>query len=258
VCLVSLADYFNFISDDQGRMRAEIFQDNVRDYEGANTVNRAISETLRAGDGVATDFWWLNNGVTIIGRRVQTSNKKLVIDDPQIFNGLQTSRNVYEHFSTPHDPAGVGGSKNSASSRCLLVRVVQADDDAIAAEIIKATNSQTRIPPSALRATEPFQKDFEEFFSSRGLFSERRKNEYRNQGRQRRQIVAISELPKPLPPSSSTSHIPHVVSRPRLSKVVFMRKSSTRKRLLRPSRCAYGSSGESMNFSQARPLRRIG
>ena len=194
VCLVSLADYFNFISDDEGRMRAEIFQDNVRDYEGANTVNRAITETLRAGDAVATDFWWLNNGVTIIGRRVQTSNKKLVIDDPQIVNGLQTSRNIYQHFSAPQDSPSGGESTVAANSRCLLVRVVQAEDDAIAAEIIKATNSQTRIPPSALRATEPFQKDIEEFFSSRGLYYERRKNEYRNQGRQRRQIVAISEL----------------------------------------------------------------
>ena len=64
IALVSLKDYVDFLSDDSGVMRKNIFDWNVRDYEGNVEVNRGISASLRNDD--ETEFWWLNNGVTII------------------------------------------------------------------------------------------------------------------------------------------------------------------------------------------------
>lgn len=56
VCLVSLADYYNFITDENARLRDEIFEENVRGYEGATVINRAIAESLRQGDKGDIDF----------------------------------------------------------------------------------------------------------------------------------------------------------------------------------------------------------
>src|ERR1039458_5459460 len=88
IALVSLDDYYAFISDD-GALRKHIFDWNVRDYEGAVEVNREIAGSL--GDADGPEFWWLNNGVTIICSRASATGKTFSLDDVQIVNGLQTS-----------------------------------------------------------------------------------------------------------------------------------------------------------------------
>jgi AIPR protein len=191
VCLVSLSEYFQFITDD-GRLRDEVFEENVRGYEGATVINRGIFESLRQGDSATADFWWLNNGVTVIGRRVQAQGKKLVIDDPQVVNGLQTSRNIYQYFSSL--APDFRKPPDQGMARQLLIRVIEAADDTLAAQIIRATNSQNRVSVASLRAAEPFQRDIEEYFVRRGLFYERKKNQYKNQGKPRKDIVEVLEL----------------------------------------------------------------
>jgi hypothetical protein len=196
VCLVSLMEYMNFITDHEGRLRDEIFEENVRGYEGATLINRGIGDSLREGDDSIADFWWLNNGVSILGRRVQATGKKLVIDDPQIVNGLQTSRNIFQYFADRafYAKKPKAETRHEGSIRQLLVRVIEAEDEALAAQIIKATNSQNRISIASLRATEPFQRSIEEYFLRRGLYYERKRNQYKGQGKPRKDIVEVLEL----------------------------------------------------------------
>jgi hypothetical protein len=89
VGLVYLRDYFAFITDEKKQLRRQIFEANVRDYQGSTEVNEAMQQTLK-GKSIE-DFWWLNNGVTIVASRASLSAKALTIEDPQIVNGLQTS-----------------------------------------------------------------------------------------------------------------------------------------------------------------------
>ncbi|QQQ76697.1 AIPR family protein [Saccharothrix sp. 6-C] len=195
ICLVSLADYYQFITNGQNRLRDEIFEENVRDFEGNTLINRGIADSLKQGDSANPDFWWLNNGVTILGRRVQPSGKRLDIEDPQIVNGLQTSRSVYQYFhNLIRQGVTVDGNSAEGRVRQLLVRVIETTDDAVAAQIIKATNSQNRVSAANLRSAEPFQRDIEEYFKQRALFYERKKNHYKNLGKSRRQIVEVLEL----------------------------------------------------------------
>jgi hypothetical protein len=49
VCLVELKDFWKFITDENGKLRRNIFESNVRDYQGTNPVNDDIQETLKAG-----------------------------------------------------------------------------------------------------------------------------------------------------------------------------------------------------------------
>ncbi|GAI16788.1 unnamed protein product, partial [marine sediment metagenome] len=70
-------------------MRLNLFEANVRDYQGKVEVNKAIGNTLLSA--YSEDFWWLNNGVTVVASQASLSGKTLVVEDPQIVNGLQTS-----------------------------------------------------------------------------------------------------------------------------------------------------------------------
>jgi AIPR protein len=182
ICLVGLPDYFKFLSDSAGALRREVFESNVRDYEGEVGVNLAIRETL--GLGAGDDFWWLNNGVTVIAERATQVGKKLVLQDPQIVNGLQTSMEIYDFYHN--------GIEASGETRTVLVRVLVPRDSSTRDRIIKATNYQTAIPRAALRATDPVQRDLEEYFLKSNLYYERRKNQYKHLGRSPEQVVSMS------------------------------------------------------------------
>lgn len=203
VCLVTLADWYRFIIDSEGRLRDEVFEENVRGYEGDTIINRGIGESLRQGDSSAVDFWWLNNGVTVLGTRVQTPGKRFIIEDAQVVNGLQTSRNIYQYFNGTKASEATEGTK-----RHLLVRIIEAQEDVIMSQIIKATNSQNRVSVATLRATEPFQRSIEEYFSRHGYFYERKKNQYKNQGKPRSQIVEVLELAQAV--AAILLHEPHM------------------------------------------------
>jgi AIPR protein len=183
VCLVNLKDYYAFICDEKGTLARSIFESNVRDYQGATEVNEQIQTTLLNNHD--DDFWWLNNGITIVATQATQSGKSLTIEDPQIVNGLQTSNVLYNHFKA-HNTDNI--------SHNLLVRVIVPPAAESRDRIIKATNSQTQIPIASLRATELIHRDIEEYLRPNGLFYDRRKNFYKNEGKPIEKIVSIPSL----------------------------------------------------------------
>lgn len=186
IALVNLGTYYKFITDDSGALRKYIFESNVRDYQGHNNVNNEIRETLISE--TQEDFWWLNNGVTVIAEDVsQSTPKQLLIINPEIVNGLQTSNEIYFHFK--EHPELVEQER-----RNVLLRIIVPDDEGSRDRIILATNSQTTIPAVALRSTDPIHRQIEMYFKSRGLYYDRRKNYYKNQGKKANEIVSIGFL----------------------------------------------------------------
>lgn len=183
ICLVRLSDYFDFITDGC-KLRRAIFEANVRDYQGEVSVNEGIKRTLFEG-AQGEDFWWLNNGITIVASRALHSAKILTIENPQIVNGLQTSWEIHKYFIT---------QKADADQRTILVRIIVPPAQEVRDRIIKATNSQTKIPDASLRATEKIQHDIEEFLQAHGLYYDRRKNFYKNEGKPIDQIIGITQL----------------------------------------------------------------
>ena len=186
IALVNLVNYYRFITDDTGALKKYIFESNVRDYQGRNNVNSEIRETLATE--TSEDFWWLNNGVTIIAEDVsQSLPKQLLIVNPEIVNGLQTSNEIYFYFKA--NPERIEQEK-----RNILLRIVVPEDEGSRDRIILATNSQTTIPAVALRSTDPIHRQIEMYFKSRGLYYDRRKNYYKNQGKKANEIVSIGFL----------------------------------------------------------------
>lgn len=186
IALVDLKSYFKFIVNDEGDVRKSFFDSNVRDYQGKNNVNSSISETLHRADN--NDFWWLNNGVTVLAYEATlVNNRELQIVNPEIVNGLQTSMEIYNYFSENREAL-------ESEKRSILLRIIVPDNEESRDQIIFATNNQTNIPKATLRVTDPIHLQIEMYFKSRGLFYDRRKNYYKNQGRKPAEIIGVSFL----------------------------------------------------------------
>jgi len=169
IVLCNLKDYFDFITDENGKLRKYLFDSNVRDYLGFNSVNEDILETLRENDA---DFWWFNNGITILARHTVNVGNLLKVQDVQIVNGLQTSQTIFEYYSA--EPP-------SHESRSVMVKILSQTDSAIRDRIIQSTNNQSAIEGKSLYATDKIQRDIEDIMKHRGFYYERRANYYRNQ-----------------------------------------------------------------------------
>lgn len=196
--VVSLQEYNQFITDDAGRLDSSMFDANVRDYESGSKVNESIQHTLEEQEESGVDFWWLNNGVTVVADRVQPNGKRLSMMSPQVVNGLQTSHEIFKR----------GARADLDARRSVLVKVIEAGDEATKDRIIKATNSQTTLGTSTLRATDHVQRKIEEYFSTLGFCYERRKNYYRNQQIPLTQLVSIDQLGQAV--TATLAQFPHV------------------------------------------------
>ena len=186
VILASLKDYYNFVTYDE--LRKYIFAFNVRDYQGSNVeANKDIKATLELNEKL--DFWWLNNGITILSSKASVAGKTISLDDVQVVNGLQTTNTIYHYINNK------GNNNNELNEeRAILIKIVVTNDPETRDRIIKATNFQTPIPPASLKATDPIQLDIENFFLNQEWFYDRRKNYYKNTGKQVDRIISIPYL----------------------------------------------------------------
>jgi hypothetical protein len=128
----------------------------------------------------------LNNGITIIATSGTIVGKTISLEEPQIVNGLQTSTEIYNYFND---------NNSTFDNRSILVRIIVTSDSASRDKIIKATNSQTAISAASLHATDKVQRNIESLFLLKGgLYYDRRKNFYKNQGYPRDKILSIPYL----------------------------------------------------------------
>ncbi len=181
VALASLSDFNSFLRDDDGLVRQTIFESNVRDSQGNTEVNKEIQKTLN--DKESPDFWWLNNGITVLASKAQINGNVLTISDPQIVNGLQTSTQLGLFFDD--------SDSDDEDKRNVMLKVISLEDEETRDKIIKATNSQNAVAPATLRATDKVQRDIEANLKNAGLFYDRRKNFYKNEGKPAAKIVSI-------------------------------------------------------------------
>jgi AIPR protein len=176
--LARLREYWRFVSDENGNLRRYLFDSNVRDFLRGTRVNDDIADSLRAESG--PDFWWLNNGVTILATKAALSGKTLSLQDIQIVNGLQTTETIYRHF---------GEAAGSPDERMLLVKILVSTDPSVRDKIIRATNNQNAVELASLHATDKIQRDIEDILEKNEWFYERRKNYYRNIGKPAQRFV---------------------------------------------------------------------
>lgn len=186
VGVVTGTEFKKLLESDSGNILSSIFYDNVRDWQGLNDVNTGMLETLKREVG-RSRFVLMNNGVTVIAKRIQQTGDKVVLEDYQIVNGCQTSNVVWQARDTLDD------------ATLVPLRLVATEDDAVVADIISATNSQTAVSREQLLAVTDFQKGIESYFISHSgnpLFYERRSRQYSDKPVEKARVVTQIGLVK--------------------------------------------------------------
>ena len=178
VGMVKLADYKSFLTAETLEIRDDLFESNIRHFQGDVDVNKKIKTTIENIE--EKDFWWLNNGITIIAEAPNQVGKKLAIENVQIVNGLQTSYSIFNSHNG-----------DITDERSVLVKVIINSNKETIDNIIASTNSQNPVSATLLRATEATQRNLEIFFFNKGYFYDRRKNYYKNQGKPASKIFSI-------------------------------------------------------------------
>ncbi|WP_422003887.1 AIPR family protein [Pyruvatibacter mobilis] len=185
VGLVNLKNYYEFLKDENGDLAESIFESNVRGYQRNVGVNTQIRGSLNE-ESQKPNFWLLNNGITIITPKATPAGHLGVdVQDPQIVNGLQTSREIFDYFS---------GGSDVDDDRSVLVRVIETSDADVRDKVIRATNSQNLMLPAQLRMTDQIHRDIEEVFKKFGLYYDRRKGFYRDQGKPVSKIISVNAV----------------------------------------------------------------
>ena len=187
VGIVMLQDFYEFLTDSDGSPAERLFEANVRGFQQNTAVNKQIRNSLGSPEGV--NFWLLNNGITIIAEKTQSAGHlQITCRDPQIVNGLQSSRAIFEHFSNT--------VVSEADRRSILVRLIETDDEITRDRVIRATNSQNKMEAASLRSTDPIHHEIEELMKQFSLYYDRRKGHYKDKGHPAQHIVSVMELTK--------------------------------------------------------------
>jgi hypothetical protein len=145
----------------------KLFEKNVRGWFKYKKSNGEIYETCKSNK--ANLFWFLNNGITIVGdSAIPNSDKGLIkIRNLQIVNGQQTARVLYEAFQ----------KKELREEVKVLCRVYTGGGDDFVNNIAKATNNQISVGNRDLMSNDPIQLAIAEFFGKFNIFYERQREQ---------------------------------------------------------------------------------
>ncbi len=167
--LLPFSEFLKIVSDNEGSI-LNVFEDNVRDFQGENNdVNSGIALTI--GNEDSEIFSVLNNGVTIVASSISPTGDQFTISDYQIVNGCQTSNVLYNNRN---------GEKIAKVH--IPVKLIATNDDDIKTRITLATNNQTPIKKEQLAALTQFQRSLEQYYNSytgdAKIYYERRAKQY--------------------------------------------------------------------------------
>lgn len=187
-----LKDYFEFLveydEDNNPVLKEYLFESNIRDYQNQTVVNQDIEKTLKNVKN-GNDFWWLNNGITILADEGSLVGKTFSLDNIQIVNGLQTSHSIYHSLKE---------TNYKEDKRTVFCKIIITQNNTSRDAIIKSTNFQNAVPASSLRSTDIIQRDIETYLFKKGLYYDRRKNFYKNKGKSISKIISINYLAQAL------------------------------------------------------------
>lgn len=167
--LVKCKDFISILSDSDNNMLTNIFEDNVRDFQGYNAVNSEIQETLSNVNDQAR-FGILNNGITIVAKNINIIGDQVEIYDYQIVNGCQTSYVLFDN------------QEKLTDNSYVMIKLIEVTDDEVSDRVIYTTNRQTEVKSEAFIATKMFHKRLQDFYNSveppYKLYYERRSKQY--------------------------------------------------------------------------------
>ena len=150
---INFSEFKKLIVDDSSGTIKNVFEDNVRYFNEKYKINKKIEETITKGD--VDKFVLLNNGVTIVTKKISISADYLTLEDYQIVNGCQTSNILYKCRDKPN-----------IERLNLTLKIINTEKSEIANAITTATNSQTEVSFESLNSLLKFHKDLELYYQA--------------------------------------------------------------------------------------------
>lgn len=130
-----------------------LFEQNIREYLGGTSgINKGIIHTLNDEDQ-RDNFFYFNNGITLICKFAKADAQKVEITDPQIVNGCQTVNSIVEVLKNKTD------FEDKFKNVFVMVKilVLKENNTNFYRDIVKYTNSQNSINDKVFGATlQPF------------------------------------------------------------------------------------------------------
>lgn len=170
VLLCFASELKKILTTPDGLIRKSLFEDNVRDYQGDNSINNEISQTIQ---NEPQKFALLNNGITIVCEKYTPSNRQITIKNPQIVNGCQTSHAIFYNAD----------KEETINKVPIIIKLISTNDSEITNQIVRGTNRQNIVYDEAFEATKKFHKDLEDFINAMSpeydrFYYERRSKQY--------------------------------------------------------------------------------
>lgn len=153
VVLCKATEILRMITTSDGLLRRNIFDDNVRDFQGDSTINTEIQNTIK---DESEKFVLLNNGITVVCSEITDANRKVKLSNPQVVNGCQTCCVLFYSNKQNID----------LNKIFVVVKFIGTDDNDIVNSIVKGTNRQNIVYEEAFAITSEFHKLLEKYFSS--------------------------------------------------------------------------------------------
>ncbi len=170
LCLIPFREFRKLIIGPDSKIIHSVFYDNIRSFQGENSVNKAMTESLKRGD--INLFTAMNNGITVIAKGLNTTGTNVHLSDYQIVNGCQTSNVLQQNLNIPN-----------IDNLVLTVKIISSKDKEIRDKIIVGNNSQTEVKREQLVALLDTQKYIEDYYNAQNkfekLYYERRSKQYR-------------------------------------------------------------------------------
>lgn len=171
VALCDAEQLIHILENEDGMIRSNIFDANVRAYQGNTDVNNEIMKTLQ---NCPENFVLYNNGITIVCSKLEHNGKTLQIATPQIVNGCQTCTSLFMAHKKKIDLSKVK----------VLIKTIETTDEIVMQGIVRGTNRQNIVYEEAFETVRQFHKDLEDFFNViqvpgfQKIYYERRSKQY--------------------------------------------------------------------------------
>lgn len=220
--LLRYTEFLKIISNEDDVL-LNVFEDNVRDFQGAdNDVNKGISLTLQGPDSEI--FSVLNNGITIVASSISPTGDQFTITDYQIVNGCQTSSVLYNNRNALN-----------IEDISIPIKLIATNDEEVKTKITLATNNQTPIRKEQLATLTEFQRRLELFYNSfsgeNRIYYERRSKQYNSDPNvQKSRIITVPYQIKSFvamfleEPHNVTSYFGLIISKLNADKIDIFKK----------------------------------
>ena len=193
VSLLSLYDFLKTYRTQSGDLD-QLYEKNVRRFLGnRGKVNKNMQQTLQKNP---EQFGLFNNGITIVVQDFEQEGPQVLLTEPFVVNGCQTTRTIWEVFHQRLEAGGTGTSleqqnwRKKAEQGAVVTKIVKvgAAGDTLLQDITRYTNSQNAVrEKDFLALTSDFKQIARQMAEQYGVFLETQRGGWDSQSAYQRQ-----------------------------------------------------------------------